>query len=580
MIEQAGFALNGVDCYQASVKDADSQKRAVYALLRTIASLKAGELVLLCLAWHADTGTEKSKSPTTRPRSNSTLQSDRRTSGRRQSSSGRRPAHSRSNSELSGPVFMQSQAEQNAQINNSGSARNSRSNSSRPPSNRALSDKNRNSREPKSPATPRGADWPDRGSKRGAGLGLQVETTMPPSTNGRRVNESFLDSDDEKDDPVSDDEDHVPILDRQDNESIIETPVRSSGHTVEELVERLLGQPMSKADNNFGIIFLCLYRKFATPGDLLDTIIRHFDQLDANDSSYMTKISSQLRHIGVLVKWTVEYPGDFAHPQTRNRLGFFITKLANSRVFAVAAKEMRTSLEMLVDDEDGIWGKSDAYRRDYQDDSFLSATSSIRSSLAANSIIGTADELERQFSGMSTDTDDSDTLALSPTTPSIAKSTGNATTSSSSSTQTMTSSIAAAERQAAMLVPSPRTQLGKVQWHLFMESSDEDIATELTRIDWTMFSAIRPRDLIRHVSLPADKKENVKSVENVNRMINHFNHVAYWVANMIILRDKPKHRALALEKFMNVAWVGSFVVVLCVLLTGLRNFAIETTITL
>jgi hypothetical protein len=453
---------------------------------------------------------------------------------------------------------MPSQAEQNAQINHSGSARNSRSNGSRPPNNRTLSDGSRGSKEPKSPATPRATEWPEKGSKKGTGLGLQVDTDMPPGTNGRRVNESFLDSDDEKDDPVSDDNDHVPILDRQDNESIIEAPVKSSGHPFEELVERLLGQPMSKADNNFGIIFLCLYRKFATPGDLLDAIIRHFDQLDATDSSYMTKISSQLRHIGVLVKWTTEYPGDFAHPQTRSRLGFFISKLANSRVFAVAAKEMRTSLEMLVDDEDSIWGKSDTYRRDYQDDSFLSATSSIRSSLVANSTMGTVDELERQFSGMSTDTDDSDTLARSPTAPSLAKSTGNATTSSSGSSQTMTSSIAAAERQAAMLVPSPRTQLSKIQWHMFMESAEEDIATELTRIDWMMFSAIRPRDLIRHVSLPADKKENVKSVENVNRMINHFNHVAYWVANMIILREKPKHRALVLEKFMGIAWVSSF----------------------
>jgi hypothetical protein len=36
-------------------------------------------------------------------------------------------------------------------------------------------------------------------------------------------------------------------------------------------------------------------------------------------------------------------------------------------------------------------------------------------------------------------------------------------------------------------------------------------------------------------------------------MIAHFNHIAKWVANMILLRDKPKHRAQMLEKFMHIA---------------------------
>ena len=87
-----------------------------------------------------------------------------------------------------------------------------------------------------------------------------------------------------------------------------------------------------------------------------------------------------------------------------------------------------------------------------------------------------------------------------------------------------------------------------------MDMLEEDIAEEMTRIDWIMFSSIRPRDLVRHVSLSASQKESCKSLENVHRMITHFNHVAYWVSNMIILRDKPKHRAKALEKFMGIAW--------------------------
>ncbi len=96
----------------------------------------------------------------------------------------------------------------------------------------------------------------------------------------------------------------------------------------------------------------------------------------------------------------------------------------------------------------------------------------------------------------------------------------------------------------------------KLQWHEFMETSADDIARELTRIDWTMFSSIRPRDLVRHVGSQTGQKEKCKSLEHIDRMIGQFNHVAYWVTNLILLREKPKHRAKALEKFMALAWVS------------------------
>lgn len=93
----------------------------------------------------------------------------------------------------------------------------------------------------------------------------------------------------------------------------------------------------------------------------------------------------------------------------------------------------------------------------------------------------------------------------------------------------------------------------KIRYREFMDINPDKLAEEMTRIDWIMFSSIRVRDFVRHVSLTAEQKEKCKSLKNVNRMINHFNHVAKWVANMVLIRDKPKHRAPALEKFMNIA---------------------------
>ena len=86
-----------------------------------------------------------------------------------------------------------------------------------------------------------------------------------------------------------------------------------------------------------------------------------------------------------------------------------------------------------------------------------------------------------------------------------------------------------------------------------MAQPDDFIARELTRIDWIMFSSIRPRDLVRHVTVAPSDRHRFPDLQNVTRMIEHFNHLAYWVTNLVLLRDKPKHRAQALEKLMRVA---------------------------
>lgn len=103
------------------------------------------------------------------------------------------------------------------------------------------------------------------------------------------------------------------------------------------------------------------------------------------------------------------------------------------------------------------------------------------------------------------------------------------------------------------MIPRGTLPLTKFRYDIFMDTPDDDFADEITRIDWVMFSSIRVRDLVRHVSLPLEQKEKCKSLANVNRMISHFNHIARWVANMIIMRDKAKHRARMLEKFMVIA---------------------------
>lgn len=362
---------------------------------------------------------------------------------------------------------------------------------------------------------------------------------------------------DEHDASVQRSSDDIPLLDREDREAddIPIRPERNAGSSFDELVKRLLAQPLSKADSNFAAIFLCLYRKFATPGELLTAVLIEFEDLDREDSPHMIRISTQLRHLGVLTQWVTGYPGDFAHPTVRGRLERFLKTLVRHRAFATSAKEMRLQLECGIDDQDAGWARSDpAPDKLGELEAHFSTLHMHRTS--STLLLDPATE-ESVREAETVESRESDGPGIRPAriseAPSSSSSGGHSGKWSAGSFQTLLNSVESAEREAQKLTPHPRIPMTKVQWHEFMAMSAEDVAKEMTRIDSIMFSSIRPRDLVRHVSMKSKQKASCKNLENVNRMIVHFNHVAYWVSGMIILRDKPKHRALAMERFMHIA---------------------------
>ena len=333
---------------------------------------------------------------------------------------------------------------------------------------------------------------------------------------------------------------------------------QESGASFDDLVDRLLSQPKSKSDAKFAAIFLCLYRKFAAPYSLITAIIRRFEDLNDKDIPYLTRMTAQLRCLNVLKDWVSDYPGEFAHPMTRRIMTGFVQGLAASQEYAVASKEICPHLDVVSEDDDTEWACSDKSR---------SRANTMESFLTMSSIASTASTVNADSPTLTADSSTEDVVdhtssEKAPTsrpsrisaTPSSTSSISRTDSQSTGSFQTLLNSVENAQRQARFLAPVPRNPLTKIQWHQFMEIPDEQVARELTRIDWIMYSSIRPRDLIRDVSLPAEQKEKCTSLEHVNRMVQHFNHIAYWVANMILLRDKPKHRAKTLEKFMGVAW--------------------------
>lgn len=318
-----------------------------------------------------------------------------------------------------------------------------------------------------------------------------------------------------------------------------------NGATFDELVDRLLAQPTSKADNKFAAIFLALYRKFAAPGRLLEAIVERFDALDRNGNAMLLKTASQLRYVGIVEQWVGMYPGDFAFPKTKKRMRTFVGKLSRERIFGAAAKEITAELDNVQEDDDTNWEYCDKTR-----ESIISTDSHwISMSSTASKLI---DDPNFSF-GSDNFTLSGSTLLDEP----LSTTGGEEDTNRSMSTSTLSSqlmlSAEAAQRQGEMLQPTGRIPLSKVQWRILMELSDDVLAKELTRIDWIKFASVRPRDLVRDVTLKEEQKAACKNLTHVARMTDHFNYLASWVANYILLRDKPKHRALMLEKLMRVA---------------------------
>lgn len=327
------------------------------------------------------------------------------------------------------------------------------------------------------------------------------------------------------------------------------------GLSLDELIDRLLSPPMSKLDAKYAAVFLCLYRKFAAPAQLLSGIIRRFESLEQNDDPQLIRTSSRLRYLAILAQWVEEYPGDFAHTLTRQQMTSFITQISKNRIFAVAAKEMAGQVDAVSEDDDTDWACSDTSRGRANTLESFSSVVSMRGLVTAMLADNKASESSEEAESIRNEGQSTQHSVKHSKTPSSASSAARSGSQSATSFSLLLSSLEAAQHQAELLAPSTRIPLTKEQWHLFMDTNDEDIAWELTRIDWIMYISIRPRDLIRHVSLSAEQKERCKGLEHVHRMINQFNHTAFWVANIILLRDKPKHRAKALEKFMGIAWV-------------------------
>lgn len=376
---------------------------------------------------------------------------------------------------------------------------------------------------------------------------------LSTETTDSRVNQTFLNMDDENEHGV-DKEASADTDSKTVSVATDETVKQEIGIPFRELVEKLLILPANKTDSKFVPSFLCLYRVFATPQNLLVAIIDQFMEVDKSKMVHFTKVAEMLRFLQVLAQWTATYPGDFANGPARETAVSFIQSIETSKVFAPAAREISNNLNTLVADEDADWAFDDRVKG--QKSSGQQKTPQ-NSSGSLPRLDGNAGSKIGPKSGADFDESDEDADEATSSTrgsgaPSASSSIIKAYQSSSQS-YTNLMQLESAKAQAQRYKPIPHLRLAKFQWHYFMEIPVDDLAREITRVDWAMYSAIRPRDFVRHVVLTTEQKRRSRQVDNIGMMVKQFNHLALFVSGMILLRDKPKHRARALEKFMVLA---------------------------
>jgi hypothetical protein len=348
---------------------------------------------------------------------------------------------------------------------------------------------------------------------------------------------SYIDTDDD-DSTGFKDPDDIPILDREDALDELDEedkPILNRGWTWDELINRLLSQPMSRSDITFVTIFLCFYRKFAAPCELLNAIIDRFRAIGHEEKLRALRIPAQLRYCNVLHQWVSSHPGDFANQKTKKQLLAFLDSINTDRSLALTAADMVKMLQSPVEDEDDAWARSDVdMDRKPSIQSFLTGSSTTFPDCPAKAWKLSLDNPSTQLR-VPGDKGTSELDAVS--------------------TLTMGSTMGLTTSKTEPLPPPSTAIKAGGQYELFMAIPLAEVANELTRLDWNEFSRIRPRDLVRHINVPPESRENSPNLAPVNNMISHFNHVAYWVASVILEKPKPKHRARALEKFMEIAWV-------------------------
>ena len=315
--------------------------------------------------------------------------------------------------------------------------------------------------------------------------------------------------------------------------------------SLEDLFGQLFGKIVSAADEAFVDAFFMTYRRFCPQHELMQEFFDRLSEVEAHAVSKDIKVwalmksvyaSWQHKHIlncritGALVKWSHAYPGDLKDDQT-HALFLRIIHLNLKHTFMAHMTEDLVKVEQNLDnvvDVDTSW-------------TIKVKSGSLALSSTSELVIDT--EVLYDF--------DSAIEKSSISTP-FKESTGSVSSTSLAADANESGSLPRNRSGSEPRYPldlrqedaGPSKWTGAVQTVLAAEP--RTFAAELTRMQWELFSSIRPRDVLRH-DLGKEKEGPV------GKAIDFFNHLSRWVSTLILASPKARQRAKVYEQFVQIS---------------------------
>ncbi|WAR54039.1 hypothetical protein PtB15_3B549 [Puccinia triticina] len=391
------------------------------------------------------------------------------------------------------------------------------------------------------------------------------------------------------------------------------------------VIDKFVFATVSGNEPSFVDQFLIIFRRFATPFEVLSALIFRFDFVSTHiDRDPILGRYAHLKICHVLTSWLEIYPGDFAQPATLTVLKAFNGLMISVTWLLHYAIETMPLIKMIgrMTDEDVGWALPDST----EEGAVQGVLECVKRLQLALAVPASASSVTSRGSLVADSHHDEPSLPMTPLTtgksvdyprseasprlekfPSTFMSTDQlASTAASSpvhafsphdrhhlppSSHTKPSSsseeynnvkhdalhhplsaIDSTENFIAATLPLRSTLTAssfqsdhKAELKALHDASilllsipEESIALQITRLEWNIFSQMKPRHLIRYVLAPRDPNNPRKALRDPNSPIakstDYLNYLAVWASSMILIQEKLKSRARVLLKLMKVAY--------------------------
>ncbi|MBW0490071.1 hypothetical protein O181_029786 [Austropuccinia psidii MF-1] len=351
----------------------------------------------------------------------------------------------------------------------------------------------------------------------------------------------------------------------------------------EVIINKFIYAIVSGNEPGFVDQFLIVFRRFSAPFDVLNALIARFEFVsDHLESDPLLTRYAHMKICHSLMTWVETYPSDFVKPTTLKILKAFTTLMLSTvwlLHYGVEILPMTKAIPNMTDEDSG-WALPDITDQSLVEKSLesLSRLQSISIQVPGNQ--KSNDLVHVQSSPIAPHTthgskQESEILESKPilnesaspiTNLDSSKASQNAHSIDGKSIDNPQSTIesCANEMTRRPLTSSshlePRNELKLLHDYAnqLLNIPEELIALQITRLEWNIFSEMKPRHLIRYVMAPRDPQNPKKALRDPNspiaRSTDFLNHLAVWASSMILIQDKLKSRARMLLKLMKVAY--------------------------